>query len=492
MHIGIVSAARFSCHCRQFSRLSPKEEYMLLRMSLVVAAIASLSMVGQSRAQELLGSEHVLPIVEMRNAGTFELQPDGSLRRVLTPISDEDVVWFESMNSALSFFHIGEMQDPPSGIPMSESVSHGDGLSTEGGTVCGFTMTYATSQRTGSLDVIVTYYDDGDAGETPSPVAAAFLISDLPKPEPDDPVGAFGFVVTVTLPESLHFNISTDEFQYGIRMSSGNGLFGPTLQVNIPGQTAGGSDTTVNATVGRTWNFFESWFAPGQNGGVRNGNFWFGATGPWSANAHRVYTTAAAPSASIDAAYVIHNAIAPPNNVDTCKVVHKEGTGAPAQLTYDSLINSAQGINGIGFDVTGLSGTPTAADFVCEESTDGSTWTAAASPTVSVVAGTPSQVVLTWADGTNVNRWLRITAKDTLGIPADEVYYIGHLLGEAGPTAATYSITFGDITPVRAAVGSSENACSTVDIDKSGLVTFADITAVRGNVGATLPNISVP
>ena len=202
---------------------------MLLRMSLVVAAIASLSMVGQSRAQELLGSEHVLPIVEMRNAGTFELQPDGSLRRVLTPISDEDVVWFESMNSALSFFHIGEMQDPPSGIPMSESVSHGDGLSTEGGTVCGFTMTYATSQRTGSLDVIVTYYDDGDAGETPSPVAAAFLISDLPKPEPDDPVGAFGFVVTVTLPESLHFNISTDEFQYGSACLRAT-AFGPTFR----------------------------------------------------------------------------------------------------------------------------------------------------------------------------------------------------------------------------------------------------------------------
>lgn len=98
-------------------------------------------------------------------------------------------------------------------------------------------------------------------------------------------------------------------------------------------------------------------------------------------------------------------------------------------------------------------------------------------------------------DNAIANRWLRITLLPNLntGLIAPEVFYIGHLLGETtGHSNGIYTVSFADITPIRAVVGQTVDATSVTDIDKSGTVAFADISAMRVNVGAQLTNITIP
>jgi ELWxxDGT repeat protein len=199
------------------------------------------------------------------------------------------------------------------------------------------------------------------------------------------------------------------------------------------------------------------------------------------------------------------------NALDTSKQLAKEGN-EPLTLTYDNLINSSRGINGLVFDIQNLPGSPSsslsAADFEFQMSPTGAfieaehppaNWSNAPAPSsISVVAGSqgsPDRVVLQWPDNAIANRWLRITVKATAntGLPQPEVYYIGHLLGETtGASGGVYTVSFADITPIRSAVGQSVSASSIHDIDKNGTVAFADISAMRPNVGAQLTNITIP
>jgi len=206
--------------------------------------------------------------------------------------------------------------------------------------------------------------------------------------------------------------------------------------------------------------------------------------------------------------YVYHNGWSGTTGgpADTVRTLHKE-TETPTALSENHVINSGRGINGVGFDVDGLANPAglTAADFVFQMSPQGtfdeganppSGWEAAPAPT-SVVAteGTPDQIIVSWADNAITNRWLRVTVKasENTGLAADEVYYIGHLLGETtGLVGSTYTVAFADITPIRAGIGSTVDAGSILDIDKNGTVAFADITAMRSNVGTQLTNITVP
>ncbi|MBX3420859.1 MAG: hypothetical protein KF752_04805 [Pirellulaceae bacterium] len=72
------------------------------------------------------------------------------------------------------------------------------------------------------------------------------------------------------------------------------------------------------------------------------------------------------------------------------------------------------------------------------------------------------------------------------------VLYIGHLCGEVtGPSDGSFTVSFADISPIRAAVGQDVPSSSILDINKDGLVSFADITAMRSNVGTQLPSITV-
>lgn len=99
--------------------------------------------------------------------------------------------------------------------------------------------------------------------------------------------------------------------------------------------------------------------------------------------------------------------------LDNSKVLAKEGA-TPQLLTYDNLINTSRGINGLVFDIAGLPANLTAGDFVFQMSPQGAFneasnpeagWTTAPAPlSVSVLPGATARVVITWADHAIENR----------------------------------------------------------------------------------------
>jgi len=192
--------------------------------------------------------------------------------------------------------------------------------------------------------------------------------------------------------------------------------------------------------------------------------------------------------------------------LDTDKVLALEGV-APQELTLSHLTNTAQGVNGLVFDLMNLAepSQVSTADFAFQWSPQGaynpqdhppSAWQAAAAPmSIQVMGATPSRILIQWPNGTVMNRWLRVTIQATAatGLASAKVYYVGHLLGETtGPSEGAFTVAFADITPIRGSVGQTVNASSSVDIDKNGTVAFGDISAMRSNVGAQLPRISIP
>jgi hypothetical protein len=226
--------------------------------------------------------------------------------------------------------------------------------------------------------------------------------------------------------------------------------------------------------------------------------------------ADRVQLAPATVSATIAASFVYHpnstfSASGVASALDSTKSLAREGA-EPVTLTFDNLINSSRGINGVVFDFDGLPASSLSPnDFVFQVSPQGpfnpsvnppAGWQlASASPSISVINGELDRVVLQWPDNSIANRWLRITvaANANTGLFEPATFYIGHLLGETtGPTNDVYSVTFSDITVIRGAIGQTVNAGSIVDIDKTGIVNFADINAMRGNIGVQLSNITIP
>jgi subtilisin family serine protease len=196
--------------------------------------------------------------------------------------------------------------------------------------------------------------------------------------------------------------------------------------------------------------------------------------------------------------------------LDTSKVLAKSSTVAQT-LTYANLINTTRGINGIVLDVAGLAASSlTASDFVFRNSPTGafneaanppSSWAAAPAPSlVNVTAGTATtaaRVRLEWADNAIADRWLQIKvlANANTGLLSPQVYYVGHLYGEVnGSTSGgLFSVSIGDATAIRPAVGFSAAVDSPFDLDKNGSVSIGDITGMRPRVGlASLRVITIP
>ncbi len=211
------------------------------------------------------------------------------------------------------------------------------------------------------------------------------------------------------------------------------------------------------------------------------------------------------PVEGISDTFVFHNAwTGPGSDVDTAKSLLKE-TGTAQTLGFGNLINSSQGINGVGFEIADIPGALTAADFIFQVSPTGifsegsnppSGWVAGPAPTsVSVVQGATDQVLVEWANNAITNRWLRVTVKANAntGLSTPETYYVGHLRGETtGPEAGGFfAVSFGDIGEIRDEAGSAVGAGSIHDINKNGLVDFSDISAMRTSVGSQLTIVSV-
>lgn len=213
------------------------------------------------------------------NLGNMRLDTDGNLtptRTRLTTPTD----WFRSDNFAPNFFNIGTSS---ASNALQEYVSFGIGRA-PGTIVTGFDLWYAANTADGTLQIQLNVYDGFDFSAGPQPAAGQFSIN---LPTSQGAAGIFLYNVSIELPESLWFSLNNSfgEFAYGMRRTAGDGAFGPVLQQNIPDQTALQFDDSINASVGSTANVFELWSGTDKTNGQRVGFSWFGATGPWAANA---------------------------------------------------------------------------------------------------------------------------------------------------------------------------------------------------------------
>jgi len=200
----------------------------------------------------------------------------------------------------------------------------------------------------------------------------------------------------------------------------------------------------------------------------------------------------------------IENAIAPN------KFLAKQGA-ASQTLTFDNLINTTSGINGLIFNIDFLASESLGMDdFVFRVSPTGAfieadhppdSWQMAAAPssiTVNPVSAERSQVVIQWPNNAIQNRWLSVTilANENTGLETSETFFLGHLLGEVNGQLSNgvYVVSVADalqisnaISPVAVGVGDIR------DLNKDGVTTVADVIAMQSAIGVNrLRNITIP
>jgi hypothetical protein len=126
----------------------------------------------------------------------------------------------------------------------------------------------------------------------------------------------------------------------------------------------------------------------------------------------------------------------------------------PGQIaTFANYTSYSRGINGLIIDVRNLAGTPTVDDFLFRMGNDSypygkdlnnpaDDWPWAPAPvSITVRAGAgldgADRVTLIWTDGAISKRWLQVTmrATDVTGLAANDVFYVGNAVGEAGDSA---------------------------------------------------------
>ncbi|MGE0696855.1 MAG: sorbosone dehydrogenase family protein [Pirellulales bacterium] len=163
---------------------------------------------------------------------------------------------------------------------------------------------------------------------------------------------------------------------------------------------------------------------------------------------------------------------------------------------FESVSSYARGINGLMIDLAGggTHGSITANDFVFKvgNSNSPNTWGAGPAPAaVSVRLGAgvsgSDRVEITWASGAIVNTWLevQVLANARTGLPANDVFFFGSLVGDTGsPTATSFTTTTADAsTIVAGGLGPAGGISNVRDIDKSNTITVA------GDRGAALANV---
>jgi hypothetical protein len=178
----------------------------------------------------------------------------------------------------------------------------------------------------------------------------------------------------------------------------------------------------------------------------------------------------------------------------------------PGQASsFANITSYSRGINGIMIDVFGLVGTPTNADFQFRVGTGGdpANWKPAPDP-LSVVRRSgdgendSDRITITFPSGSIVNQWLQVTFKATAvtGLPANDVFYFGNLVGETGnvPAGATEAVVNAlDLLAARNQTYSqSVPVINRFDFNRDGKINSNDVLVVRSNQAASLALITAP
>jgi hypothetical protein len=194
--------------------------------------------------------------------------------------------------------------------------------------------------------------------------------------------------------------------------------------------------------------------------------------------------------------------------IDPSKQLAVEDASAKT-LSYENLINTTRGINGLVFDLANVSLVGlNASDFVFQWSPQGafneaanpqSSWGAAPNPSEILVSsnGTGSRVTLSWPNNVIENRWLRtsVLANANTGLAATQVFYLGHLRGEVtGAQSGQYIVNNTDASAIASRVSGTLVPVSNIyDLDKNTRVLNSDIGAMSASIGVLrLRNITIP
>jgi hypothetical protein len=170
--------------------------------------------------------------------------------------------------------------------------------------------------------------------------------------------------------------------------------------------------------------------------------------------------------------------------------------GGPA-ASSDNYTSYWRGINGIMVDMNGLSGTPTAGDFVfrVNEAAAPDTWSPAPAPESVTMrpgegVGGSDRVTLIWADGAILNQWVEVTVLADV----NDVFYFGNVVGETNDDGV---VDAADLTALFTEFGLRGGAELVTDFNADGRVNLTDLAIMRGNFGnsvgmPTLPAASPP
>ena len=204
-----------------------------------------------------------------------------------------------------------------------------------------------------------------------------------------------------------------------------------------------------------------------------------------------------------------------PAALDSLKVLAQSSNVAQTLNFANNVVNTAQGINGVILDIAGLVGASLIpSDFGFRVSPTGAfneasnlpkDWATGPNPSLITVmtpgtATTPARVRIEWNNNQIENRWLQIRVLPTAntGLPSQQTFYLGHLLGEVnglavGGASGSLQVTNADINVVRPLIGTNALVTSAADITKNGLVQNSDITQIRSGVGVRqLRLITIP
>jgi sialidase-1 len=167
-----------------------------------------------------------------------------------------------------------------------------------------------------------------------------------------------------------------------------------------------------------------------------------------------------------------------------------------AKASFANYTSYSGGINGVMVDIAGLTGVPTADDFLFNvgNGDDPRAWADAPAPaSISVRAGAgkdgSSRVTITWPDDAIKNQWLRVDVRATAntGLAQTDVFYFGNAIGESGNSATNAFVDTTDwLAPRNKALGLNNpvSISAPEDYNRDGFISAADeMLARRFNTG---------
>ena len=195
------------------------------------------------------------------------------------------------------------------------------------------------------------------------------------------------------------------------------------------------------------------------------------------------------------------------NIPDTVAVATNKQALLPGQTaTFQNITSYSRGINGVIIDVTNLDNLPRFEDFsfnVWDGVNPNGFVTAPAPSIINIYPGRgpnqSTQITIIWNDNVIQNEWLQVAilANAHTGLPTDDTFYFGNLIGATGvsDTASEAVVGPADFNAIVADPHgplSKAGITSLTDINRDGLVNANDAIYARSNAGNTLPLITAP